>query len=201
MIHLSQVNRVAGLLIIAVFVLNGCELFQTREPEPPTGISSGNWKFPRNPETVLSNLMNSVGRRSSADYMLTFSSSNLDSVEFRFEPDQQSLNNHPAVFENWNFERERKHVALLFDPSTLPLDSIASLTFDVDRHTVLNDSASIVADYKLHLGHIYKVSPTQMTGRMEFRLKRDIEGGWFVYHWIDMRIATDACWSDIKAQF
>jgi len=187
-------------LFISLAVLTGCELFETREPELPSGGTSGGWQFPRNPRTVLDNMTNAVGRWSSVDYLRTFTYDDIEITEYEFIPDPVTVINYPRHFDGWNLERERKHIVLLFNPM-LRTDSIAVVNFDIDRETVIGDSAGITARYNLHIGHKNNEAPRQMEGRVEFAMLRGTDGGWIVHRWIDSRIANEPCWSDLKAEF
>ncbi len=186
-------------LVLSLLLLSGCELFSTRDPETPTGSSSGQWQFPTEPAVVLDNLQNAVGRRASVDYMRSFGIGEEDILGFI--PDPKTVANHPGVMDGWGFSREQKFVEALFNPAVLPLDSIASLTMEIIRETALADSAEISANYTLHLGHTVDNAPVEMEGRAEFMLNRGSDGGWRIHQWVDFRSSGAFCWSDLKAQF
>ena len=190
-------------ILLSVMLTCGCELFSTREPESPTGLSSSGWQFPRNPRTVLENLSNAIGRRSSVDYLHTFSSAVTEQGGFRFIPDPKTVNNHQGHFDGWDIERERKWAEALFNPGVLPSDSISSFSFDVDFEIVLGDSADISAIYNLHLGisDVLEFAPRRMEGRIDFKLRRGVDGEWLVTRWMDFRTTGEPCWSDLKAFF
>ena len=192
-------RNLLAIISFIVVLACGCELFTTREPESPTGSSSSGWQFPRNPRTVLENLSNSIGRRSSVDYLRTFSSEEAEENGFIFIPDPKTINNHLGHFDGWGVERERKYAEALFNPGVLPLDSISSLSYEVDFETVIGDSADISAIYGLHLGisDVLENAPHRMEGRMDFKLVRGTDGEWIVKRWKDYRIAGEPCWSDL----
>jgi len=181
-----------------MLLLSGCELFTTREPEPPTGASGGDWVFPSEPCIVLDNLQSAVGRRSSVDYMRSFGIGAVES--FSFIPDPKTNANFPGRFDGWDLARERKFVESIFTKVTLPNDSIAELNLEVDRSTELGDSAEITARYNLHLGHDLDEGPREMEGRAEFSLRRGNDGGWRIGTWTDFR-SIGSCLSDLKRLF
>lgn len=186
-------------LVLSLLLLSGCELFSTRDPETPTGSSSGQWQFPTEPAVVLDNLQNAVGRRASVDYMRSFGIGEEDILVFL--PDPKTVANHPGRLDGWGYYREQKFVESLFNPAVLPLDSIASLTMEITRSSTLADSAEISASYLLHLGHTVENAPIEMEGRTEFLLNRGSDGGWRIHQWTDFRSSGAACLSDLKAQF
>ena len=189
------------LVIIGNLALNGCELFTTRTPEEPTGSSEEGWQFPFTPSIIIENLVSAVERRSVADYMRAFETGELESSQLEFIPDPETVSNYPGVFDSWDNKRERTHVQSLFSPANLPYDSLATINLSIDRETVIGDSADITAQYVLHLGHLRDSAPRNMEGRLEFRLRRSEQYGWYICRWIDYRLAGRPCWSDLKAQF
>ncbi len=189
------------LIIIGILLLIGCELFTTRTPEEPSGSSDAGWQFPFTPSVITENIVSAVGRRSVADYMRAIETGEPESMQFEFAPDPETASNYPGVFDSWNNKRERVHVQSLFNPSNLPYDSLVELDLGIDRETVIGDSANITAQYTLHLGHLRDSAPRDMEGRLEFRLRRSEQYGWYVSRWIDYRLAGRPCWSDLKAEF
>lgn len=189
------------LILLGVILACGCELFSTREPESPTGLSNSGWLFPRDPRTVLENLSNAIGRRSSVDYLRTFSTDETEELGFIFIPDPKTVNNYPGHFDRWNLERERKCAEALFNPGVLPLDSISAFSFEIDFETVIGDSADISAIYNLHIGNVLENAPRQMEGRIGFKMERGENGEWTVQKWTDFRTTGEPCWSDLKAFF
>lgn len=190
----------AVTVLSVAFIVAGCELFITREPEPPVGGAGDGWQFPQTPRIVLSNLASAIGRRSVVDYLHCFSEGDTANSTFRFQPDPLAAAEQPGFFDNWGLKQEQGHIQALFNPINLPLDSLAVLEYAIDRETLLNDSAALTASYDLHIGHIRAETPREMTGRLEFRLRRSESGGWFVHNWQDNRLDEQPCWSDLKAK-
>jgi uncharacterized protein (DUF608 family) len=193
--------RITLVLILSSLLVCGCELFTTRDPQPPDGANGGGWQFPSEPRTVLDNLSESVGRRSSVDYLRSFATSDVGLPEMRFVADPGSAANYPGLFDDWGIRQETAFVGSLFSSSNLPLDSLSELTLDMQRTQVLGDSALITAQYSLHLGHLRESAPRVVSGRFDFEILRGNDGGWYVQLWSDYRNEGQACWSDLKAQF
>ncbi len=174
-------------------------MFSTRAPEPPTGASGTSWELPRNPEDVLDNMANAIGRRSSADYIRSFDET--ETNEFVYIPDPATEAERPGFFDGWSIDRERKFMESLLSPSTTPADSIAMLIYEIDRETVIGDSAQMYFTYNLHIGHVIEDAPIQMDGRSELTLRRGKGGGWYINAWKDFRIGSNDCWSDLRIHF
>ena len=181
--------------------LLGCELFATRNPETPEGGGNGGWSFPRAPEQVVTNVEDAVGRRSSVDWMRSLTSSDAGLDSFVFVADPSAAADHPALFDNWGWEREMTFTQALFSDATLPLDSISQLEITPEPVTTVGDTAWFRGQYQIHLGHRRDPAPRQMSGQWEWILRRGSDGGWYVDIWKDFRGGIEPCWSDLKAQF
>ncbi|MFH0766183.1 MAG: hypothetical protein V2A61_07165 [Calditrichota bacterium] len=183
--------------ILLLSLTAGCNLFTTRAPEEPNP-GSGGWQFPQSPQIAVENLESSVGRRSAVDYMRCFESGEGNDT-LAFIPDPQSDALKPGLFDDWGLEKERRHVESLF--ANLSLDSVADLHLTVERLTLLADSSDLTGSYRLYLGHSRDLAPREMEGRLEFRLHRGPDGGWYIDRWTDTRNGEMDCWSDLKMYF
>jgi len=178
----------------------GCELFTTRAPQEPLGSNGEGWNLPLTPRDVLTNLENSIGRRSDVDYSHSFSSPDVGVAAFVFIADPQTAADNPGQFDYWGLTEEKRFAQTLFNPANLPLDSLATVTFSVSQERVVSDSAKINAGYSLHLGHL-RNAPRRMEGQLEMNLLRGNDGGWYIQRWSDLRNGGSPCWSDLKAKF
>ncbi len=191
-----------SIILFSLVLISGCDLFSTRAPEEPEDTSASEWQFPHRPRIVVENLEIAVGRRSIVDYMKSFSDTSESEMSFQFEADSETQLRYPGLFDNWGSENERSHVQVLFSLANLPLDSLVKLTIELDREpVVLGDSTEIYADYEMHIGHINEWAPRQMQGQLYFKMKRAVDGGWYLVFWRDVRLTGHDCWSDLKAKF
>lgn len=188
------------LKALSLAVLTGCELFTTRQPEPPTGPGGG-WQFPQDPPRVLQNLSESVGRRSTVDYLRSLASSEVNLPAFQFIADPAAAAKYPERFAEWGLSEETAHIQALFASSNLPLDSLAGLVFTGSLQQLQGDTVWITSGYQLHLGHRRDDAPRDVSGQLEFRLLRGADGGWYIQRWTDQRYGGKACWSDLKVKF
>lgn len=190
------------ILFFCAAIAAGCELFSTRNPEPPGDSSHGGWEFPRDPGLVLKNLETAFSLRSSVDYMRSFYEDDSVGISYVFVPEPEKVANFPGLFDGWDLNRERKHIDVLFNPSNIPADSLSRLSFSINLLNMLGDSADVSASYDIHVGHIRENVPRSVAGLVEFRLLRGMDGGWVIQRWIDHCIASgQPCWSDLKAYF
>lgn len=192
--HLSSIAVISSLVI-------GCDLFTLRKPEEPEGGGSNNWRYPSTPSVVLDNLTNAVTRRSPSDYMRCFTSNDNTQYPFLFQPDPQTEVDHPGFFDRWDWAREEKFAQTLFSSSSIPLDSIVSFRFFLDRQGEWGDTATVTGHYVSHIGHIRPEVPRQIEGWVEWKMVQQEGLGWAIYLWVDRRSGDKPCWSDLKALF
>lgn len=182
---------IVSLLAIWMFA-SGCDLFSTREPEPPDS-GRNTWITPREPSDVLDNMRAALLERDAVNYLRSF-----DNAQFVFEADPVVLGHDPSLA-GWGFSEESQHIARLFSEGTLPLDSILSAIFILSDETILGDSAEIGARYELTAGVALSGVPRHMAGTANFSLHIGGDGYWQIHRWKDARTENEATWSDLKS--
>lgn len=193
----KQITRIALLLAI---VLNSCNIFETRTPEPPAQTSS-NYTPPVNASDVFDNMQYAFSDLNTVNYLKSFSDSNTSGRSFEFDPSPQARSQYVGVFLNWTKQSEQQY----FDNmrSKIATGSTATLNFTtLDPVSIQSDSAQYDADYQLT---IPQVQPNTQVyeGRAQFFLLKDpVSSTWTIWHWIDFRDAqNDIGWSDLKGAF
>lgn len=189
--NLARRFGIASLLAIGMIV-SGCDLFSTRDPEPPDS-GRNTWITPREPSDVLDNMRAAMLERDAVNYMRSF-----DNAQFVFEADPVALSHDPSMA-GWGYPEESQHIARLFSEGTLPLDSILSAIFITSDVTILGDSAEISARYELTAGVALSGVPQHMAGTANFSLYIGGEGYWQINRWKDSRTENEATWSDLKS--
>lgn len=189
------------VIALSLAVIVSCKNpFATREPEPPTeGRSS--WQYPESPEIVLQNMAVAIKEKNVENYLKCLVDS---SKLFQFTPDQYEAANNPGIFEQWTLAHEQSYINKAF--SSIPDDSIRSLSFVNNPPTPFLDSWLIQASYTLRLHHtLDKSYPKQVKGNVDlwFILRN---GYWVINKWIDYTIIDTTAnripsWSTIKASF
>lgn len=177
-----------GILLFA----GGCDLFTTRDPEPPSS-GRGSWQTPRVPLDVLDNLANALSERDAVNYLRSF-----DSDSFMFEADPVALSEDPTLA-GWDYGEESRHASRLFSAGTLPADSALTAIFLAPQETILGDSAVILTGYELAAGVALTGVPRRMAGTADFRLRMGGEGYWQIFRWRDTRTEGQSTWSDFKS--
>jgi hypothetical protein len=180
------------LIIAGLFMLIGCDLFSTRNPEAPNAGQS-TWEIPRIPEDVLANLRESLSGRNAANYLLSF-----DADVYEFEADPEALQQNSSMA-GWDYQAESDHINRLFSEGTLPRDSAAAVVFLTMQPTTIGDSAEVIADYSLRAGVALSGAPGPMSGRAYFFLHIGEAGYWTIYYWRDQRTEEQSTWSDLKS--
>jgi len=175
--------------------------FATREAEQPTeGITS--WQFPTDPKIVLNNMELAIKEKNVENYMKCIVDS---SSLFFFIPDQYEASNNSGIFEQWNLGHEELYINKAF--TSIPDDSLRSLSFSDIQRSDFPDSVLIQADYILKLHHIQPKSFLRLgKGKVDFLFIRR-NGFWVITRWIDYETKVDTTatritsWSSIKASF
>lgn len=185
----SRTRIPAGLTLI-IALLIGCDLFRTREAEPPESGRS-TWETPRVPQDVLNNLASALFERNVVNYMLAF-----DSARFTFEADFAAQARDPTL-RDWTYEDEYAHVTRL--QRELPKNSHPLLLFTNSQETILGDSAQIRIRYSLAIEDTVDVIPDSMAGVADFTLHISRSGYWQIFRWKDNRTEEQSTWSDLKS--
>ncbi len=182
------------LSALCVLSLQGCDLFQTREPQAPTQSGSARTP-PDTPEIVLDNLRSSVQQHSTDNYMRCFVDTTVSGAPpFTFS----ASGDFQGIFRNWTLEDERRYFLNL----GAPVNGSPLLTFLNQQQ--LNQGASATEytmDYILFYPHSQPALPKEFRGYMHLFMQTDGQHGWSITRWEDTRTVTDSTWSYLKAHF
>jgi hypothetical protein len=185
------------ILCIAVAVaICGCDIFQTRDPEPPTqGTSS--YQVPDQPEVVLANLKSAVAESNTDNYVRSFIDTASSSQPFTFTPSSEVISTYASVFRTWNVTDERTYFQNLGKPDNgTPLLTFSNLTTSSN-----SDSVVYIMDYVLYYPHNRQHAPQLVKGKMELHLKPNNSRLWYIQSWSDTKTTADSTWSYLKAVF
>jgi hypothetical protein len=189
---------VFGFLLVLVLV--GCNIFETRTPEPPSQ-SSSTFVPATDPSLVFSNMANSFRDLNSVNYLKSFADSLSAGRSFSFEPTQQAKIKYGGIFLTWNRQSEQQYFENL--RSKIPTGSAATLTFEsLTAQSLQSDSAQYEVTYRLTVPHTVASLPTEATGKAQFLLIADRSRNWVIWRWIDLTTNTSTfSWSDLKGAF
>ncbi len=184
----------AALVLLASFLVAGCDLFRTRDPQPPTQGSS-NFETPTTYDKVLKNLVFAISDKNVNNYLSCF-------VDTTFRPyvflaAEDARRGYPDVMNNWNLEGEQRYFTNLREAT--PEVPVLTLP-DKPPTYVSSDSVVYGLDYTLSWPHIRAGIPTVVQGSMRLAVCTDGKR-WAIYYWRDSKTTADSTWSYLKAVF
>jgi len=184
-------------LFLMVILSSGCELFQTRDAEPPDTGNVGVFLQPDRPEIVLDNLISAVENLNAVNYARCLIESG-----FRFNPSNSALNSSPEIWASWSAENERTYFNNLRAASANTSGHRLTLS-NISTELSSNDSRQVFADYTLTVLHNRSNLgvPTTISGTFALRLQLLDSGLWTIGEWTDISKGGDYSWSDLKAAF
>jgi len=176
-------SRKVGILVWLVAIgmaLAGCETFSVREAEEPTG-SATVFEVPRNPTTVISNLINVVRNLDAINYEELFSD------DFIFIPDSKDVQEfdsyYPGVLTQWGADVEVEVGNRLLDPGRVEL---IWLVFTGEPNVIEDSDTSYVVknDYEITVvGEEWEM----YHGTSIFSIHLEPDGLWYINKWEDFR--------------
>ena len=178
------------LPILFSFTFVTCDIFQTRDPEPPTQSTSTH-EPPVSADAVLRNFRFSLIEHNVVNYVNCFADTSFR--QYLFTPSNLS-----SAFSHWNLESERQYFLNLGTPqvNVLPI-----VTLSVTDSLIASDSANYTMNYLFYYPHNRTDVSQIVRGNMRFSLGRNTQGFWYLYRWEDYRTTTDSTWSYLKANF
>jgi hypothetical protein len=193
--------RAAGLLpafLPLLLAAAGCDLFSTRDPEPPTGGSS-TFTPATSPDLVLSNLEHAVAERNVGNYLRCLVDSVNSARAFAFIPTAAAAGRYPATFASWSVASERSAFSALV--AVTPSGATSSLVLAGGFTVVAADSAVYEGTYSLTFPHGIAGTPETAHGTVQFILTPDRNSIWAITRWIDVPVESEPSWSDLKGRF
>ena len=192
--------RIAAFIMFGVVTQVSCNIFETRDPEPPTQ-SSSNYVPPTEPSLAFSNMINAFRDLNSVNYLKSFADSTTAGRSFIFEPTPQAKLKYGGVFLSWSKQSEQQYFENV--RSKIPSGSSASLAFDaLSAQSLQSDSAQYEATYRLTVQHSVASIPKEARGRAQFFLLADRSRNWVIWRWVDVPTGTSTfTWSDLKGEF
>lgn len=177
---------------LALQLIAGCDVFSTRDPEPPDGGRSS-FEVPVVPADVIVNLGNALFERNAANYLRSF-----DPESFEFLADNEALSRDPAL-QPWIFEDESNHINHLFSQNTLPAESLLLAEIVQQEENIVADTATILVGYEITAEVAVAGLSGTCAGTARFDLRISDQNYWQIYRWTDMRTESGSTWSDLKS--
>lgn len=176
----------------------GCDLFETREPEPPTQPRS-NFQVAATPEILISNLKNSLSDKDVENYLACFTDSSFSSKQFFFSASSASAALFPFLIDDWDKNDERQYFQRMISSidDALPI----LLTLNNESSSPQGDSLFYTASYVLQVPHNDENIPKNFQGELRFNMAVDSRLIWTIYFWQDIKSGDEPSWSDLKGRF
>ena len=186
-------RKACVVLVLSLSMTQGCDLFQTRDPDSPTQNTS-TFETPTNHDIVLRNLNFAISENNIENYMRCFVDTTLRPYIFEPSPEEQSK------FPDWNLESERRY----FQNMVASLSGASSFGDSIyTKNIAAGPPASAVyfAAYTLYVPHQDARAPRLVRGNMELYMIEDSLHRWSIYRWVDKKTTADSTWSYLKAWF
>jgi len=183
-------------IIFLFFLVQGCDIFETRTPEDPSQQSS-TFIQPTTPDIVITNFKNSIEEYSVDNYVRCLVDAAFSDKNFEFVPSQEA-GIDGVIFQGWNRDSERQYLLNIGKPQF----GSAGLILTNKRITnVTSDSVVYNFDYVLYYPHNRENYPKSFSGNLQFYLAVDQNRNWSIFRWMDFKTTSPNTWSYLKAIF
>lgn len=181
--------RIVPLCLLVLY--SGCNIFETRDPEPPSNATSA-FEPPVTPESVLRNLRSAISENNPDNYLRCFADT--AGHPYAFVP---STDIGP-FFPGWTLAEENRYFRSMgsrVDGTPVLSDTLQTLNFYSDSTFTLR--------YSLYFPHQDPQAPRFVQGSMQLHLTVDPQGRWAIDRWVDIRLPAlpDSTWSYLKFWF
>lgn len=177
---------------VAVVLLAGCALFDTRDPEPPVA-EGGTYLQPDTPEQVVANITAAVSEMNTLNYRRSFAD------EFSFQPSATAEASFP-IWNGWDVTNEEQYFSSL--AAAARFGSSHRLQLTDQSPTPVSDRVSIVdSNYELVVNHNRPEIPTAFEGQLRWEIEQGSDGLWRLVRWTDQESGNVPSWSNLKAEF
>lgn len=198
-----MVNRYsAGVLIVAIVMLAGCDLFQPRTPEPPNNNTSPyQWLQPTSWDIVMTDLELAFKARDRKYFMDVLADTTNSSQTFQFIADPNVASTSGLDFSTWSFADEDHFLEAIF--SKLSSDTTQTLRWSNKIETTVSiDQMEIQADYELILKFNTEsraTYPEHFSGQALLLMEqRQNNNYWQIIRWEDAGNDSLPCWTYLK---
>lgn len=181
-------------LTFCLFVASGCDIFQTRTPQPP---QQGQSSFvPATlPEQVITNLESAIEDENVVNYLSCLSDTTSGGRAFSFSP---SADAPQQVFQGWNKTMEGGYFDKLVAQSLKSQAPVLTLSSPISQPLGgSSDSVLYSANYILEWPN--NTYPQEVKGILQFHLGHNTNQIWSIYYWTDSKTDT-LTWSDLKVR-
>lgn len=191
-------SRWAVLTLLSAAVLApSCGVFDTRDPEPPSGGGDETpWEQPVNVDAVLFNFTNAILYLDQGNY------EQIHAEDFEFLPDPVDVQYFLStvgvnVFEGWGRDEELSAVRLIFTDSESLEVAIVEDSREEDNEQAL---IRLYYTFRRRLApEVAEDSVATFKGFAEIHMRADNQGFWSIDSWEDTEVETEFnTWGRLK---
>ncbi|MGA9115485.1 MAG: hypothetical protein WB626_01780 [Bacteroidota bacterium] len=179
---------------LLAFACGGCDLFSTREPEPPSDTNCFPLP-PTRPSAVLANLQSAVAQKCVDTYAACFGGGG----RFVFLPSSEAREQYGALMDDWGTAEEQAWFRNLVARG-LP-NGFSTLILTPRDSVIASDSVVYNFDYTFRFEHTLAGFPAAARGNLQFTLTPDAGNNWSITRWADFKTTDDITWSLFKGKF
>jgi hypothetical protein len=184
-------------LICLLFLIGGCDLFRTRDPQTPDQPRS-NFQQAVTPDLLIQNLTNSMMDKNLQNYLDCFADSSFTNKNFGFIPSSSAAASYPVFAGIWDKRSETQYFTNL--KSKIPTGLQITVVFSNTNSSQQGDSLIYSASYSLNIPFSDATYPSLYQGDLKFYMIRDSRLVWSIYLWEDIKRTNDLSWSDLKGR-
>ena len=183
------------VIILLLFSAISCDIFETRDPEPPDQ-SRSNYQPATSPEILIQNLIDSFADKDVVNYQNTFVTG-LSNRVFTFVPSSTALSRFQNLWPTWNIDAEVQYFNNMKTsvPDDLPV-LLSGLSLSPESFSIFGDSLKYNSEYFISVPQINS-EPLIFQGNLELSMI-NVSTVWLVYFWKDNAIEDNPSWSDLK---
>lgn len=185
-------------LLAIVCLFSACELFETRDAEPPE-TGSATFTPPTTPDLVLENLQHAVREKNTGNYLRCLVDTLNSTQQYRFIPSAAALGRYATTFADWSLQAERSYFSTL--TAYTGSAGLASLQLSGSFVLLSGDSAVYEGGYDLTFRHGVNGVAEQVRGSVQFVLHTDRSSTWSITRWTDFPVTDQTSWSEWKGRF
>jgi len=184
-------------LICLLFLTAGCDLFRTRDPQPPTQ-SRSNYQQAVTPELLIQNFTSSLTDKNLQNYLDCFTDSSFTNKSYYFIPSSSAASLYQAFTGTFDKKGETQYFTNL--KSKIPTDQQITVVFSNPISSPQGDSLIYTASYALNIPFTDPSIPVLYQGDLKFYMIRDSRLVWSIYEWKDIKSTSQSSWSDLKGR-
>ncbi len=186
------------LVLIFAVLITGCDLFSTRDAQPPDQPRSNNQPA-ITAEILIENFVNSLKDKNLENYLACFADTAFSSKRFQFSPSSGAVSQFPALADNWSVKNEEQYFTNI--KSKIPEDLPITLTLTNVSMSPQGDSVLYTASYSLNVPFTDPSAPTNFQGDLRFNLFSDSRAIWTISYWQDTKNSDLPSWSELKGRY